>query len=74
MFSPYRILNRRGRREGKRWCSARRPMRAMIERLLPGANILSRPRLLDLELFRASASSRGCRRRSAIVTFSADEV
>ncbi|MEN3380447.1 MAG: ATP-dependent helicase, partial [Hyphomicrobiales bacterium] len=66
-----RILNRRGREETL--VLGAQTMRAMIERLLPGANILSRPRLSTLS-FSGERKLTRLPRRSAIVTFSADEV
>src|SRR3979409_711407 len=66
-----RILNRRGREETL--VLGAQTMRAMIEKLLPGANILSRPRLCTLTCAGEPKLTR-LPRRSAIVTFSADEV
>jgi ATP-dependent RNA helicase SUPV3L1/SUV3 len=66
-----RILNRRGREETL--VLGAQTMRAMIEKLLPGANILSRPRLSTLN-FSGERKLTRLPRRSAIVTFSADEV
>lgn len=66
-----RILNRRGREETLILGAA--TVRPMVERLLPGANIISRPRLSQLTY----AGDRKMTRlpsRSAIVAFSADEV
>jgi ATP-dependent RNA helicase SUPV3L1/SUV3 len=66
-----RILNRRGREETLILGAA--TARPMVERLLPGANIISRPRLSQLTY----AGDRKLTRlpsRSAIVAFSADEV
>lgn len=66
-----RILHRRGREETLILGAA--TIRPMIERLLPGANIVSRPRLSQLTY----AGDRKMTRlpsRSAIVAFSADEV
>src|SRR5436190_1717734 len=48
-------------------------MRNMVEKLLPGANILSRPRLSTLN-FAGERKLTRLPRRTAIVTFSADEV
>jgi len=66
-----RILNRRGRDETLVLGAA--TMRGMVEKLLPGANILSRPRLSTLNFSGEKKLSR-LPRRTAIVTFSADEV
>src|SRR5438270_4040604 len=66
-----RMLNRRGREETLVLGAA--TMRPMVERLLPGANILSRPRLSTLN-FAGERKLTRLPRRSAIVTFSADEV
>jgi ATP-dependent RNA helicase SUPV3L1/SUV3 len=66
-----RILNRRGREETL--VLGAQTMRAMIEKLLPGANILSRPRLSTLN-FSGERKLTRLPRRSAIVAFSADEV
>src|SRR5690242_16768625 len=66
-----RMLNRRGREETLVLGAA--TMRGMVERLLPGANILSRPRLSTLN-FAGEKKLTRLPRRSAIVTFSADEV
>src|SRR5882757_3753689 len=66
-----RILNRCGREETL--VLGAQTMRAMIEKLLPGANILSRPRLSTLN-FAGEKKLTRLPRRSAIVTFSADEV
>jgi len=66
-----RMLNRRGREETLVLGAA--TMRPMVERLLPGANILSRPRLSQLTF----AGERKLTRqpsRTAIVAFSAEEV
>ncbi len=46
---------------------------AMVEKLLPGANILSRPRMSTLN-FAGEKNLTRLPRRTAIVTFSADEV
>src|SRR6202045_2502776 len=48
-------------------------MRPMVERLLPGASIVSRPRLSQLT-FAGEKKLTRLPRRSAIVAFSADEV
>jgi len=66
-----RMLNRRGCEETLVLCAA--TMRNMVEKLLPGANILSRPRLSTLN-FGGERKLTRLPRRSAIVTFSADEV
>ena len=66
-----RMLNRRGREETLVLGAA--TMRPMVEKLLPGANIVSRPRLSQLTFAGDRKLSRQ-RRRTAIVTFSADEV
>ena len=66
-----RILNRRGREETLVLGAA--TMRPMVEKLLPGANIVSRPRLSQLT-FDGDRKLTRQRRRTAIVTFSADEV
>src|SRR5262252_4712784 len=66
-----RMLNRRGREETLVLGAA--TMRPMVERLLPGANILSRPRLSQL----THAGEKKLTRqpsRTAIVAFSAEEV
>ncbi|TWC01313.1 ATP-dependent RNA helicase SUPV3L1/SUV3 [Bradyrhizobium macuxiense] len=66
-----RILNRRGRDETLLLGAA--TMRPMIERLLPGASIITRPRLSQLE-FAGDRKITRQPRRTAIVAFSADEV
>ena len=66
-----RILNRRGRDETLLLGAA--TMRGIIERLLPGANIVTRPRLSQLE-FAGDRKITRQPRRTAIVAFSADEV
>jgi ATP-dependent RNA helicase SUPV3L1/SUV3 len=66
-----RMLNRRGREETLVLGAG--TMRGMVERLLPGANILSRPRLSTLH-FAGEKKLTRLPRRSAIVTFSSDEV
>src|SRR5437870_1004439 len=66
-----RMLNRRGREETLVLGAA--TMRNMVEKLLPGANILSRPRLSTLH-FAGEKKLTRLPRRSAIVAFSADEV
>jgi ATP-dependent RNA helicase SUPV3L1/SUV3 len=66
-----RILNRRGRDETMLLGAA--TMRPMIERLLPGASIVTRPRLSQLE-FAGDRKITRQPRRTAIVAFSAEEV
>src|SRR3979411_1828298 len=66
-----RILNRRGRDETLVLGAA--TMRGMVEKLLPGANILSRPRLSTLN-FAGEKKLPRLPRRSASVAFAADEV
>src|ERR1700753_1465128 len=66
-----RILNRRGRDETLLLGAA--TMRGMVERLLPGANIVTRPRLSQLE-FAGDRKITRHPRRTAIVAFSAEEV
>jgi ATP-dependent RNA helicase SUPV3L1/SUV3 len=66
-----RILNRRGRDETLLLGAA--TMRGIIERLLPAANIVTRPRLSQLE-FAGDRKITRQPRRTAIVAFSADEV
>lgn len=66
-----RMLNRRGREETLVLGAA--TMRPMVEKLLPGANIVSRPRLSQLT-FDGDRKLTRQRRRTAIVTFSSDEV
>ena len=66
-----RILNRRGRDETLLLGAA--TMRPIIERLLPGASIITRPRLSQLE-FAGDRKITRQPRRTAIVAFSADEV
>ncbi|HVX76145.1 MAG TPA: helicase-related protein [Bradyrhizobium sp.] len=66
-----RILNRRGRDETLLLGAA--TMRPIIERLLPGASIVTRPRLSQLEYAGDRKLTRQPR-RTAIVAFSADEV
>ena len=66
-----RILNRRGRDETLSLGAA--TMRPIIERLLPGASIVTRPRLSQLE-FAGDRKITRQPRRTAIVAFSADEV
>jgi ATP-dependent RNA helicase SUPV3L1/SUV3 len=66
-----RILNRRGREETLVLGAA--TIRPMIERLLPGANIVQRPRLSTL-IHSGDRKITRLPRRSAIVAFSAEEV
>ena len=66
-----RMLNHRGREETLVLGAA--TMRPMVEKLLPGANIVSRPRLSQLT-FSGDKKLTRQRRRTAIVTFSTDEV
>jgi ATP-dependent RNA helicase SUPV3L1/SUV3 len=66
-----RILHRRGRDETLLLGAA--TMRPIVERLLPGANIVTRPRLSQLE-FAGDRKITRQPRRTAIVAFSADEV
>jgi ATP-dependent RNA helicase SUPV3L1/SUV3 len=66
-----RILNRRGREETL--VLGAQTVRPMIERLLPGAHILTRPRLSQLS-FAGEKKITRLPRRSAIVAFSAEEV
>jgi ATP-dependent RNA helicase SUPV3L1/SUV3 len=66
-----RILNRRGREETLVLGAA--TMRPIVERLLPGASIVSRPRLSQLT-FAGEKKLTRLPRRSAVVAFSADEV
>jgi ATP-dependent RNA helicase SUPV3L1/SUV3 len=66
-----RMLHRRGREETLMLGAA--TMRPMVERLLPGANIVSRTRLSELTHAGDRKLTR-LPRRSAIVAFSADEV
>src|SRR5256714_3327657 len=66
-----RILHRRGRDETLLLGAA--TMRPIIERLLPGASIITRPRLSQLEFAGDRKITRQAR-RTAIVAFSADEV
>ncbi|MBV9983718.1 helicase-related protein [Bradyrhizobium sp.] len=66
-----RLLNRRGRDETLLLGAA--TMRPMIERLLPAASIVTRPRLSQLE-FAGDRKITRQPRRTAIVAFSADEV
>ncbi|MDE5455238.1 helicase [Bradyrhizobium sp. CSA112] len=66
-----RILHRRGRDETLLLGAA--TMRPIVERLLPGASIITRPRLSQLEFAGDRKITRQAR-RTAIVAFSADEV
>src|SRR6202158_5268647 len=66
-----RMLNCRGREETLVLGAA--TVRPMVEKLLPGANILSRPRLSQLSHAGEKKITRQPR-RTAIVAFSADEV
>jgi len=66
-----RMLNLRGREETLVLGAA--TVRPMVERLLPGAHILSRPRLSRLS-FAGEKKLTRLQRRSAIVAFSAEEV
>lgn len=66
-----RILNRRGRDETLLLGAA--TMRPIIERLLPGVSVVTRPRLSQLE-FAGDRKITRQPRRTAIVAFSADEV
>jgi ATP-dependent RNA helicase SUPV3L1/SUV3 len=66
-----RMLHRRGRDETMLLGAA--TMRPIIERLLPGASIVTRPRLSRLE-FAGDRKITRQPRRTAIVAFSADEV
>src|SRR5437588_8743489 len=66
-----RILNRRGREETL--VLGAQTVRPMIERLLPGAHVLTRPRLSSLS-FAGEKKPTRLPRRSAIVAFSAEEV
>jgi ATP-dependent RNA helicase SUPV3L1/SUV3 len=66
-----RMLHRRGREETLILGAA--TMRPIVERLLPGASIVSRPRLSQLT-FAGEKKLTRLPRRSAIVAFSAEEV
>jgi len=66
-----RLLNQRGRSETLIIGAA--TMRPLVEKLLPGANIISRPRLSQLTYAGEKKITR-LPRRSAIVAFSAEEV
>src|SRR5712672_240151 len=66
-----RMLNRRGREETLVLGAA--TVRPMVERLLPGAHVLTRPRLSQLS-FAGEKKITRLPRRSAIVAFSVEEV
>jgi ATP-dependent RNA helicase SUPV3L1/SUV3 len=66
-----RMLNRRGREETL--VLGAQTVRPMVERLLPGAHVLTRPRLSTLS-FAGEKKLTRLPRRSAIVAFSAEEV
>jgi ATP-dependent RNA helicase SUPV3L1/SUV3 len=66
-----RMLNMRGRYETLILGAA--TMRPLVEKLLPGANIIGRPRLSEL-VFAGEKKLTRLPRRSAIVAFSAEEV
>jgi len=66
-----RVLHRRGREETLVLGAA--TMRQIVERLLPGVSVVSRPRLSQLT-FAGDKKLTRLPRRSAIVAFSADEV
>ena len=66
-----RMLNRRGREETLILGAA--TLRPLIEKLLPGADIVQRPRLSQL-VFAGDRKLTRLPRRSAIVAFSAEEV
>src|SRR5690349_12482699 len=66
-----RMLNRRGREETMVLGAA--TVRPMAERLLPGAHVLTRPRLSQLS-FAGEKKLTRLPRRSAVVAFSAEEV
>ncbi|PWB65831.1 MAG: helicase, partial [Bradyrhizobiaceae bacterium] len=66
-----RMLNRRAREETM--VLGAETMRPMVERLLPGANIVTRPRLSQLG-FAGDRKLTRQPRRTAIVAFSAEEV
>src|SRR5580704_14782412 len=66
-----RMLNRRGREETL--VLGAQTVRSMVERLLPGAHVLTRPRLSRLE-FAGEKKITRLPRRSAVVAFSAEEV
>jgi ATP-dependent RNA helicase SUPV3L1/SUV3 len=66
-----RVLHRRGREETLVLGAA--TMRPIVERLLPGVSVVSRPRLSQLS-FAGEKKITRLPRRSAIVAFSAEEV
>ncbi|MCK0198086.1 helicase [Ancylobacter sp. 6x-1] len=66
-----RLLNRRGREETLLLGAA--TMRPLVEKLLPGVNVLVRPRLSNLT-FSGEKKITRLPRRTAIVAFSTDEV
>src|SRR5215471_2921743 len=66
-----RMLNRRGREETL--VLGAQTVRGMVERLLPGAHVLPRPRLSQLS-FAGEKKLTRLPRRSAVVAFSAEEV
>ena len=66
-----RMLNRRGRDETLILGAA--TMRGIVERLLPGISVVTRPRLSQLN-FAGDRKITRLPRRTAIVAFSADEV
>ncbi len=66
-----RLLNLRGRDETLLLGAA--TMRGIVEQLLPGANIVTRPRM-SLLTYAGSKKITRLPRRSAVVAFSADEV
>src|SRR6478609_8039921 len=66
-----RMLNRRGREETL--ILGAQTVRPMVERLLPGAHVLTRPRLSQLSFSGEKKITRQPR-RTAIVAFSTDEV
>src|SRR5262245_37462693 len=66
-----RMLNRRGREETL--VLGAQTVRPTVERLLPGAHVLTRPRLSQLS-FAGEKKITRLPRRSAIVAFSAEEV
>src|SRR3981189_3216809 len=66
-----RMLNRRGRDETL--VLGAQTVRPMVERLLPGAHVLTRPRLSQLT-FAGEKKITRLPRRSAIVAFSVEEV
>ena len=66
-----RMLHRRGREETL--VLGAQTVRPMVERLLPGAHVLTRPRLSRLE-FAGEKKITRLPRRSAVVAFSSEEV